>query len=76
MLFRPGGPWVKNRLRIRTNAYHRINLTVVTMEKTFSLQEAIAHTDKTIAEAGKRLEQRAKDYVISSKRYENGTVSK
>ncbi|MDQ1343551.1 MAG: hypothetical protein QG650_270 [Patescibacteria group bacterium] len=46
------------------------------MEKTFSLKEAIAHTDKTIAEAGKRLEQRAKDSAISSKRYENGTVSK
>lgn len=46
------------------------------MEKTLSLQEAIAHTDKTIVEAGKRLEQRAKDHVISNKRYENGTVSR
>lgn len=46
------------------------------MEKTFSLDEAIAHTDKTIVEAGKKLEQRAKEYVAFRERYENGTVSK
>lgn len=49
---------------------------MATMNRIYTLAEAIAHTDQTIEAAGNRLQKKAQVYSLSHTRNENDPVSR
>jgi len=49
---------------------------MATINKVYTLAEAIAHTDRTIEAAGDRLQKKVQIYSLSHTRNENDLVSR